>query len=60
MNDTIDIVELRQRSGLTREEFAVKLGVTLKTVADWETGKHSPSKLARNKIVDLQKELFKR
>jgi putative transcriptional regulator len=31
--------ELRQRTGLTQEKFAAKLGVTFPTINRWENGR---------------------
>ena len=41
------IRNLRQRLGLTQEEFAHRLGVTLCTVNRWENNKSEPSRLAQ-------------
>lgn len=41
------IRSLRQRLGLTQEEFAHRLGVTLCTVNRWENNKSEPSRLAQ-------------
>lgn len=40
------IKALRIRLGLTQEEFAHRLGVTLCTVNRWENNKSIPSRLA--------------
>lgn len=45
--------ELRQRTGLTQEKFAAKLGVTYPTINRWENGKAKPSPLAVQQIKDL-------
>ena len=41
------VTALRQRLGMTQEEFAHTLGVTVSTVNRWENGKVVPSRLAR-------------
>lgn len=41
------IKNLRQRLGMTQEEFAHRLGVTLCTVNRWENNKSEPSRLAK-------------
>ena len=41
------IRDLRSRLGLTQEEFAHALGITVSTVNRWEKGHSAPSKLAR-------------
>ena len=47
------VKEIRQSLGLTQEEFAHQLGVTLCTVSRWETGKTTPSRLAIKQIQQL-------
>ena len=57
MNTQVDIHrivrELRERTGLTQEKFAAKLGVTLPTINRWENGRAKPSPLAMQKIEEL-------
>lgn len=45
--------ELRERTGLTQEKFAAKLGVTFPTINRWENGRAKPSPLALKQIEDL-------
>ena len=45
--------ELRERTGLTQEKFAAKLGVTFPTINCWENGRAKPSLLAMQKIEEL-------
>ena len=45
--------ELRQRTGLTQEKFAAKLGVTFPTINRWENGRAKPSPLAMHRIEEL-------
>lgn len=47
------IRELRERTGLTQEKFAAKLGVTFPTINRWENGRAKPSPLAQKQIVEL-------
>lgn len=44
---------LRERTGLTQEKFAAKLGVTFPTINRWENGRAKPSPLALKQIEDL-------
>ena len=44
---------IRQRTGLTQEKLAAKLGVTFPTVNRWEHGRTKPSPLAIMRIKDL-------
>ena len=61
MNAQADIVrlvrELRQRTGLSQEKFAAKLGVTFPTINRWENGRAKPSPLAMKQIEELLREL---
>ena len=47
------IRELRERTGLTQEKFAAKLGVTFPTINRWENGRAKPSPLALQRIEEL-------
>jgi len=49
--------ELRERTGLTQEKFAAKLGVTFPTINRWENGRAKPSPLALKQIEDLLRDL---
>ena len=51
------IREFRQRTGLTQEKFAAKLGVTFPTINRWEIGRARPSPLALKQIEDLLRDL---
>jgi putative transcriptional regulator len=44
------IKRIRQSLGLTQEEFAHRLGVTLCTVNRWENNKSIPSRLALKQL----------
>lgn len=41
------IQNLRNRLGMSQAEFAERMGVRQATVSDWETGKQTPSPMAR-------------
>jgi len=45
--------KLRERTGLTQEKFAARLGVTFPTINRWENGRARPSPLAMEKIETL-------
>lgn len=40
--------ELRSRTGLTQKEFSAKYYVPIKTIADWENGRHTPQEYIVN------------
>lgn len=44
---------LRTKLGLTQEELAHALGITVGTVNRWENGRFRPSKLARSTIQEF-------
>ena len=52
--------ELRERTGLTQEKFAAKLGVTYPTINRWENSRAKPSPLALKQIEDLVRGLGER
>ena len=49
-----DVVNLREKLGLTQVEFAERLGVSHVAVHYWETGKRSPSGPASILLKQLQ------
>ena len=51
------IRKLRNTLGLTQEQFAAKVGVTVSTVNRWENDKGKPSPLAMLRIERLQKKI---
>jgi transcriptional regulator with XRE-family HTH domain len=57
VNSQVDISRLvrvlRERTGLTQEKFAAKLGVTFPTINRWENGRAKPSPLAMKQIEDF-------
>ena len=51
----IPVVETRNKTGLTQEEFAQLLGVSVKTLAAWEQGVRTPSGAARTLLKIAEK-----
>lgn len=46
----LELKSARKRLGLTGQELATLLGVSISTVSRWETGKSRPSKLASERL----------
>jgi len=53
----IDVRALRDALGMTQEEFAREVGVSFTTVSRWETGRGTPSRLARRQLEQLRDSL---
>ena len=58
MTKETDVKKMRQRLGLTQDEFAVKLGVAPYTVRRWESGKTQPSRMAKRLLKIIQEEMY--
>jgi len=58
------VVEARQKSGLSQSRFAELLGVSVRTIQDWEQGRRKPSRAAISLIQiakqrpDMLREIF--
>mgnify|MGYP000563139555 CR=1 FL=1 len=58
------VVEARQKVGLTQSKFADLLGVSVRTLQDWEQGRRHPSRAAASLIQiakqrpDVLREVF--
>ena len=50
-----DVAEIRTQSGLSQSEFAQLLGVSVRTLQDWEQGRRSPSGAARTLLMVVEK-----
>ena len=50
------IRNLRRQLGMTQEDLAHALGITVGTVSRWEKGRFRPSRLARVLILDFAKQ----
>lgn len=51
----MDIKQIRIEMGLSQEEFAHKLGVSVRTVSRWETRETKPSRMAQKLLEEIQK-----
>lgn len=52
--NSVEIKEIRERLGLTQEALAHVLGVSFQTINRWERGLFKPSKLALDKLKQLE------
>mgnify|MGYP001614477911 CR=1 FL=1 len=46
-----DVAEIRERVGLSQSRFATLLGVSVRTLQDWEQGRRAPSGAARTLLL---------
>ena len=46
-----DIAGIRERTGLSQARFAQLLGVSVRTLQDWEQGRRAPSGAARTLLT---------
>jgi DNA-binding transcriptional regulator YiaG len=49
------VVRARENSGLTQAEFAQLLGVSARTLQDWEQGRRKPSGAAQSLLLIAEK-----
>lgn len=50
-----DIAGIRERTGLSQVRFAQLLGVSVRTLQDWEQGRRAPSGAARTLLIVADK-----
>lgn len=46
-----DVAAIREKMGLTQEEFAIILGISPRTLQDWEQGRRQPRGPARSLLL---------
>jgi len=50
-----DVGRIREKTGLSQERFATLLGVSVRTLQDWEQGRRAPSGAARTLLMVADK-----
>ena len=50
MND-LNVREIREKAGLTQEELAERMGVSLRTIQNWEAGSVIPGTKKKNLLL---------
>lgn len=53
--ESYPVVRAREKSGLTQAEFARLLGVSVRTLQDWEQGRRAPTGAARSLLLIAEK-----
>ena len=46
-----DVATIREKTGLSQVRFAILLGVSVRTLQDWEQGRRAPSGAARTLLL---------
>lgn len=49
------VAEIRKKTGLSQSRFATLLGVSVRTLQDWEQGRRAPSGAARTLLLIAHK-----
>jgi putative transcriptional regulator len=52
----IDVRAMRRKFGLTQEEFAIRYGLSLASVRDWEQSRNAPTGPVRAYLKVIEKE----
>ncbi len=51
---SVDVRQLRERLGLTQEQFALRFGLELDAVQNWEHGRREPDAAARSYLTVIE------
>ena len=55
VNNVPDVALIREKIGLSQSRFASLLGVSVRTLQDWEQGRRAPSGAARTLLLIVAK-----
>jgi putative transcriptional regulator len=60
--ESFPIIRAREKAGLSQTQFSVLLGVSVRTLQDWEQGRRQPNAAARTliKIAELYPQVLKK
>ena len=60
--ESYPIVRAREKSGLSQAEFAQLLGVSIRTIQDWEQGRREPNAAAKAliKVAELHPSVLRK
>lgn len=53
--DIPDVAAIREETGLSQSKFAALLGVSVRTLQDWEQGRRAPCGAARTLLLIAQR-----
>ena len=53
---SIDVKSLRERTGLTQSEFSTMIGVSIRTLQNWEQGRREPEGPAKALLRVVERE----
>ena len=56
LQTSIDVKALRERTGLTQANFSTMIGVSIKTLQNWEQGRREPEGPAKALLRVVEKE----
>jgi DNA-binding transcriptional regulator YiaG len=52
----VDVKRLRERLGLTQEQFALRYGLDVDAVRNWEHGRRAPDRAAKSYLMVIERE----
>lgn len=52
----VDVRKLRERLGLTQEQFSLRFGLELDAVRNWEYGRREPDRAAKSYLMVIEKD----